>query len=399
MSHVPLTPTRAVWLVARREIVTRVRSRAFILGTLGMLVGIAAYIGLMYVIGQNASTSTVALNGQATAIAEPLRSGIEALGEHVEIREVSDTAEAEQQLRDGDLDALISGAPGDLRVLVKHELNSKLQVVLDGITRQQVLDASLAQAGLDPLEVQRAVAEAGVQVTALETPDPERPQRLVLAFAFSFVLYLSLVLFGMMVAQGVVEEKASRVVELLLSTVRPWQLLLGKVVGIGIVGLIQLVVVGGVGLAGALATDMLTIPGAAVGTLVSAVGWYLLGFFTFATMLAAASSLVSRQEEVQSVVQPVILLLVIPFVLGVTLLGQNPEDRTAEVLSLIPPFSPMLMPARTALGVAPVWQIALSVALTVAALAGLVWLGGRIYANAVLRTGARLSLREALRGE
>jgi ABC-2 type transport system permease protein len=128
------------------------------------------------------------------------------------------------------------------------------------------------------------------------------------------------------------------------------------------------------------------------------VTWYLLGFLTYALVLAAAGALVSRQEEVSGVVSPILMLVVLPYVLGVSILPRDPANSYLQVMSMIPIFAPTLMPIRLALGAVPVWQMVLSVALALALIPALVWLAGRIYRNAVLRSGARIRLRDALRG-
>src|SRR6185503_4699528 len=158
------------------------------------------------------------------------------------------------------------------------------------------------------------------------------------------LLYLALLLYGSMVAQGVVEEKSSRVVELLLANVRPWQLLSGKVLGLGLVGLIQLFSVGAVGLLLAILTQVVTLTGAAAGRLAWGLRRYLLGYLLYATVFAAVGSLVSRQEDVQSVLMPITVVLVMAFVLGFAVLTSSPTGPTATVLSLLPPLSPILMP-------------------------------------------------------
>jgi ABC-2 type transport system permease protein len=211
------------------------------------------------------------------------------------------------------------------------------------------------------------------------------------------LLYLALLLYGSMVAQGVVEEKSSRVVELLLATVRPWQLLSGKVLGLGLVGLIQLFAVGMVGLLLAILTQVVTLTGAAAGTLAWGLLWYLLGYLLYATVFAAVGSLVSRQEDVQSVLMPITMVLVMAFVLGFAVLTRSPTGPTATVLSLLPPLSPILMPGRIALAAVPPWQVALAIALTVATVALLARVGGVVYRNSVLHMGPRLRLRDVLR--
>jgi ABC-2 type transport system permease protein len=281
---------------------------------------------------------------------------------------------------------------------VKEDLNADLRIALDAIAQQQVLEAQLAAIeDVDPNQVLETVASAHVDVHSQQAPDPRRGQRLAVALLIIALLYVSLVLYGTMVAQGVIEEKSSRVVEILLATVRPWQLLTGKVLGLGLVGLIQLAVIGVAGLVLASATGVLSISGVAISSVLWGLLWYLLGYFLYATVFAAVGSLVSRQEDAQSVLTPITLVLVVAFVLGFGVLAQDATSTASTVLSLVPPFSPILMPGKIALGAAPAWQIATAIALTLAAIALLTRLGGRIYQNAVLHMGTRVRLRDALR--
>ncbi|WP_190818925.1 ABC transporter permease [Saccharopolyspora pogona] len=386
-----------VWLVARREIRTRVRTRGFIIGTLSIIVIMGAYAGLMTFIGNQASTTKIGVTAEAAAIGESLKAAGPNFGKSFEISTVPAPV-AEQQVRDGDLEALITGTPEEPRLVVKRTPDDSIQAALNAIVQQRTLDAELARFGLDPDAVRATAESAHVAVTSLETEDPHRVERLVLAIAAGVVLYMFMIIAGQMVAQGVVEEKASRVVELLLSTIKPTQLLAGKVVGIGLTNLLQLLIIAGTGLLAAGVGGMLTLPSAALAsTLAWALVWFVLGFFTYATVLAAASSLVSRHEELQNVISPVITVLVVPFVIGVSMLPSSPDSTFAAVLSLVPGFSPTLMPMRIALGVAAPWEIAVATVLSIAAIAVLLRLGGRIYSNAVLRTGSRVKVRDALR--
>ncbi|MCA1225709.1 ABC transporter permease [Saccharopolyspora sp. 6M] len=393
-----MSPARTVWLVARREVNTRIRTRSFLLSTAAILVILIGYAGLMFFIGQQSGSTKIGFTGQATAVATPLRSTAARLGTTVESSRIPDRATGERLVADGELDGLVTGAPDALHLVVRGEPDSAVRTALDEVVRQQALDAQLAMAGLEPADVHQVLAGAHVDVRTLEPADPQRDQRLGVAVGAGMLLYFFLIMFGQAVAQGVVEEKTSRVVEILLSTIRPAQLLAGKVLGIGLAGLAQFVLIGGIGLAAAMGSGVLALPSTALaGTLVWTLVWFLLGFYLYATVLAAAASLVSRQEDLQSVVSPVIMVLVVPFLVGVTVLAQDPESRLGAALSLVPGFSPVLMPMRTALGVAEPWECVVSVLLGVAALLVLLRLGGRIYANAVLRTGARVKLTEALR--
>ncbi|RZS40958.1 ABC-2 type transport system permease protein [Herbihabitans rhizosphaerae] len=392
-----MTPTRTVFLVARRELNTRLRTRSFAIGTVVTILVLAGYLLLQASLAEDADRSKVGLSGQATGLAAPLTATAKQLGHTVEVSDVKDPSEGERMVRDGDLDAFVSGTADRLRVTVRSELDENLHKAMNALAQQQVLEAQLLAAEVpNTREILENAARAHVQVDTLERVDPQKDQRLAVALVLIVLLYMSLLLYGTMVAQGVVEEKASRVVEILLATVRPWQLLLGKVIGLGIVGLIQFTLIGVTGLAVALATDVLTIDGAATGALVWGLIWYVLGYFLFATVFASVGSLVSRQEDAQSVLTPITLVVAVAFVLGLSLLTRSADDGVTVVLSLVPPFSPILMPGRIALGVASGWEIALSVILTVTAIAALTWLGGRVYRNAVLRTGSRVRLRDAL---
>ncbi|MGX7825490.1 ABC transporter permease [Actinokineospora sp. 24-640] len=391
-------PANTVWLIARREIDTRLRTKAFLISTAvaaAFLIGVVLMESTLFA---SAQSSRVGLSGQASAIAEPLVAQARARGVEVETTTVRDVADGEALVSDGELDVLVSGAPAALRVVVREALDEDLRKVLNNLVQEQVLRAELAAVeDLDPDRVLSTAADATIDVHALTVPDPARGQRTAVALIVVALLYLALLFYGTMVAQGVVEEKSSRVVELLLATVRPWQLLLGKVIGLGLVGLAQFTAISVLGLALALSTDVLTITGAAVGTLAWGIVWYLLGFLFYATVFAAAGSLVSRQEETQAVLLPVTMVLVVAFVLGFGLLTRAPTGTATVVASMLPPLAPVMMPGRIALGAVPLWQTALAIALTLAAVAGLAWLGARVYARAALRTGSRLPLGEALR--
>jgi ABC-2 type transport system permease protein len=285
-----------------------------------------------------------------------------------------------------------------LTAVVKKDLDPQLETALQALARQLALQQQITSLGGDPVTVEQAVGSATVDVQPMEPPFDYNGQQLALGVLAGILIYLALLVTGQMVAQGVVEEKSSRVVELLLSTIRPWQLMAGKVLGIGLVGLLQMMVIAVVGVTTALLLGTLTIDvSAAVGTVIWLLVWFGLGFFMYALVFAAAGALVSRQEEVSGVVAPVSMIIVIGYVVGISVLPSDPDNQLATVMSLIPIFAPTMMPMRLAMGGVPVWQAALSVGLVVALIPVLVWFSGRIYRNAVMRVGARVKLRDALR--
>jgi ABC-2 type transport system permease protein len=394
-----LSRWRVVWLVARREIAARLGSKAYRIATGVMLAAMVIGIVVVQLVsGGGSSAQTIGLTPENAALAAPLRSTAQTVGEEVQTRTVPSAAEGERQVRDGKLDALLVGSPDDFRVVVDRDLGDSLAAAVNLLARQRALDRQIAAAGGDPATVNRAVASTRVAVDELEPTPRYRNERLGIGVIVGVLIYVALLSAGQVVAQGVVEEKTSRVVELLLSTIRAWQLMAGKVLGIGIVALAQVALLLIAGAATGLATGVLTLPASvAVATVVWSVVWFLLGFFVYALLFAAAGALVSRQEDVGSVSMPLMLLIIVPYVIGVSTLPANPESSLVATLSVIPLFAPTLMPMRLAMGVAADWEVVVAIVLTVGLIAVLIGLTGRVYRNAVMRTGARVRLRDALR--
>lgn len=390
----------AVRLIAQRELNTRLRTRSFVIGTAVIIAVIAGYILLQTSVFGDQDRSEIGLSGQASNLAAPLQAAGEALDLDVETSVVRGGADARVKLENDELDAVVSGTPAELRVLVRSELDPRLRAALTAISQQQVLAGELASRGVqEPEKVLAAAGEtATVEVATLEQGGPEQEQRLGIGLIMVFLLFMAISAYGALVAQGVVEEKASRVVEILLATVRPWQLLLGKVIGLGLVGLAQMLIIAVAGVVMASASGVITLSGVAASTIAWGVLWYVLGFFLYATIFAAAGSLVSRQEDAQTVLTPVTMVLTIGFVVGLNLMVQNPDSAASAALSLVPLLSPILMPGRIIAGDVGAGEIALAIGLTVATVALFTWLGGRVYQNAVLRTGSRMKLTDALRG-
>jgi ABC-2 type transport system permease protein len=385
----------AVRLVAGREIRTRTSSKAFRITTVVLIIAVVGFVVTLKLVGGD-STGTVGFTSATAPLAQPFVSVASAVGKQVTVRTV-DPAAGEQQVRDGTLDALVTGTPDAMRVVVKKDLPDDLRSAFAVLARQVALNHQITQAGGDPAAVSAAVDRATFDVAPLEPAREYQTARLVLGIIAGILVYVSLVLYGQAVAQGVVEEKSSRIVEILLTTIRPWQLMLGKVAGIGLVGLLQLFVVVIAGVVAGEATGEVDFPASiAVGAAAWSVVWFLLGFLVYALVFAALGALVSRQEDVGGVTAPALMMIVLPYILGISILPADPENQFLAIASLIPLFSPTLMPMRIALGVAPGWQIALSISLTVGLIVVFVWLAGRIYGNAVLRTGSRVRLRDAL---
>ena len=185
-------------------------------------------------------------------------------------------------------------------------------------------------------------------------------------------------------------------VEVILSTVSARQLLAGKVMGIGVVAMFQLLLTVGAALAAVVLTGFVELPEAAWPAIWSVLGWFLLGFTFYAALFAAAGSLVSRQEELQNVTTPLTMVVLVGFFLAFAALN-DPSSTLARVASFIPPVAPMVMPARITLGEVAPWEVVASAAVCLASIAVSIPLAARLYRGAILRTGTRVQLFEAWR--
>jgi ABC-2 type transport system permease protein len=399
MSEPTLSAAAAVRLITAREITIMLRSKTVRFVTALILLVIAATVVILTILtATGGSATSVGITRSETSFAAPLQASAAALEDKVTIRSVPSQAAGRAQVANGSLDALLIENNNRLEVIVEHSIDPGLHRTLSSLARQLRLDQQIRALGGNPATVNQKVTAAGVAVEVLSPPRHYDIAAIVLGSSAGVLIYISLMIQGQRVAQGVVEEKSSRVVELLLSTVRPWQLMAGKVAGIGLVGLAQILLFGMAGVALASGLGLLHISiSAAVGTVVWLVVWYLLGFVLYAFALAAAGALVSRQEDAGAVVMPVLVPVIAGYILGISILPGHPGSRLCEILSIIPVFSPTLMPMRLAMGSGPYWQTIVSILLAAAAIPLLAGLAGKIYGNAVLRTGARVTLRQALR--
>ncbi|HEY0493456.1 MAG TPA: ABC transporter permease, partial [Candidatus Dormibacteraeota bacterium] len=318
-----MSPLYTTYLIARREFVTRVRTRVFIIGTAVVLLALTGFVLLQTVVLKKQDTAVtykVAFVGQAQQLADPLTAAAKGLGFKIDRHSVSDQPQGESEIRNGNLDALIAGSLGAPQMIVRDTHLTTLQAALQSIVQQEAFSRALTDAGVNPAAIQAQVAAANVQVTSLQPANANRIALVIGGFIVALFLYVALLTYGTFIAQGVVEEKANRIVEILLSTVRPEQLLIGKVAGIGMVGLLQFTLIGLTGFVLASVTHIFSVPTDAAGIVLAGLLWFILGYFLYAILFAAAGSLVSRQEEVQSVVLPITMLTVLTWFVAIGVL-------------------------------------------------------------------------------
>ncbi|KAA9375731.1 ABC transporter permease [Microbispora amethystogenes] len=356
-------------LVAQREVRTRIRTKSFLISLAISAILVAALAFLPKALGGD-GTFDVGVVGAAPAPVTQLS-----------YSRYPDEAAARKAVIAGDVDAALIG--GD-RVVANGELDQRLGLILESVHRDEQIKA--AGVTVTPLRVESVGADARYQGV-----------RTGIATLLVMVLFFLFIYSSMYVAMGVVEEKGSRIVEILLTSVRPWQLLGGKIVGLGVLGLVNLAVVVAAGLAASVATGFAAdLPPGMGGIVVSALVWFVLGYAFFAVLAATFGSLVSRQEELNTVLTPMTTLMMLTYVTAYFAAVQ-PTGTVARVLSLVPPFSSMVMPVRTAATGVPLGEILVAVALMIVAVVGVLLFAARVYQRAVLRTGARVRLGEVLR--
>ena len=391
----------AVRLVAAREIKERTRGRIFRVGTLIMLAAVAVAIIVPVL---RSSTPGVQRVGVVGALSDSYRSAIEAAGTalhtKVDLVEEKTVQDADSALRAGSIEMAVVGTR---EIMVEKAIGASdtsataqlvqavssamglVSAIEDGhlTLRQANLVVHPPQPSVTSLEPSRASANANAKGTS------------ILAVIFVFILLNQ---YGTWTLMGVAEEKASRVVEVLLSAIRPLQLLAGKVLGIGVVALAQAgaIVVFAIVLAKAVGSDLLA--GSAPLDVASSLVWVILGYSFYCWVYAAVGSLAERQDQLQSLGFPLAIPLIVGYVASLTAAASGSVSIFVRVLAYLPPTAPFAMPVLVGLGEVTWWQFAGSAALSIVATFAVARLAATIYRRAILRTGRGIKLREVLRG-
>jgi ABC-2 type transport system permease protein len=395
----------ALRLVVRREVVARCRSGAFVLSGLMTLLVLTAAVLVPHLLGGGDVVHRVGVlgggGGAALDVAESIlqqQAGPDR-AVAIDVVRLTDDAAARAALSAEDVEAVV--VDGDAVLLRRRAggRGSDLLRALQQAAATVALTSRLAGTGVAVEDVAGALAAQPLEVrTVGGSADPAAERaRSAIAYGGMVLLYTAILGYGSWTLVGVAEEKASRVVEVLLAVLRPWQLLAGKVLGIGLLALGQLVLTIAWALVLVRLTDVLELPGIPVDSAVALVLWFVVGFALYSVLYAAAGVLVSRVEDAQSVALPISLVAIVGFALSFPVLD-DPDGVLARVATFIPPVSPFVVPIRVAHQAIPAWEHALAVAVAVAAVGAAVGVAGRVYAGGLLQTGGRVRLRQAWRG-
>jgi ABC-2 type transport system permease protein len=418
---------RKVWAVIRREFIERVRSKWFLVSTiLGPLfmIGVTVLPGLL--MSRSGKVNHIVLVDEgAGAFAERLKTQLEASSRYT-VNLIRSSADRSDALRDSLTDAIrseaidgfltVSSATVEAGVAEYRGRNvSSLSDMglMEGLLRQGVVTERLARYGVDPAVVQEAqhgIDLRTVRVTKHGATGESGMVTFFLGYGVGIVLYMIILIYGINVMRSVLEEKQTRIIEVLVSSLRPFQLMLGKVIGVGGVGLFQFGIWGMTGylvvhfrtqILGAFhvsATQVNAFPMPAIsGTLLAVIAvYFVLGFLLYSALFAVVGASVTADSEAQQAQQPVMMLLVFSLIVSFAALN-DPAGQLAVVTSMIPFSSPIIMPVRVATSDVPPSQLALSLAISAASSLLVVWLSARVYRIGILMYGKRPSMKELWR--
>jgi len=394
-----MSRARSIWLVARRELLERGRSRGFIFSVLfTTTIIIGSFVVPVLIFGDEGPTRVGVVEPAPDRLDSAITTTAAALDQDIAVVRFSDREAGETALLDDQVAALLI-VPADLSTPGELAFRESPDPTIQGVVGSAVaglrVNAALEAEGVDPTTF--VEAQTPPTVRALEPPEEGADTRFLIANIGAVLILVGVFSFGFTVLTGVVEEKQSRVVEVVLSTVAARDLLIGKVLGIGLLGLVQLVAMVAVGLGAGIATGRFTLPPTTGPALLQLFVWFGLGYAFYSTALGVLGALASRMEEASNASAPVSILASVGYIFSLIVATDDPSGLPARIATFLPPVSPMVVPLRAALGAIEPWEIILSIGLMVASIWVLFVIGARVYSGAVLSTGGRVRLRDAWR--
>lgn len=390
----PWRTTQVIALIARREIRERLRAKSFYALT-GLFLVVIIAIGVIYRVAGDSGPGDIKV-GVTESVPDELEASLKPVADlfdrEVVTVPIRDAAQAGDALDDGEIDVAVLG---DERQLVfADEIDGEIAAIVQQAWSSAQIEASLVDAGLSTAEVAEVLSPAPLEAVARDGDSSVDGIAVLTGTLTAILLFMSLQTFGGYVLVGVVEEKSTAVVELLLARARADQLLAGKVTGIGVAALLQFTLMIMAGLI-SLVISGTEVPDEIWSALPMTLVWFLGGYAFYSTLLALAGSLVARQEDAQAAAAPILAVLLGAYML-VFILGYAPHSRTSTIMSMIPPIAPLLMPMRMAAGAASVAEVVLALVLLGAAIVAVWKIAGKIYEQVLLRRGSRIAWRDAL---
>ncbi len=417
---------RKIWVIIRREFLERIRTKWFVISTILGPVFMIAMLVIPILVGTSGGRerSIIVVDVTSSPFGQRITDELDrsqpiqarrVIAELADLESIKDSLSdlvrlkaydgflvvTDQTLEDGKADYYGTNvsSPRDMQILSRY-------------MQETTLTERLTRAGVDPQAVRQARVDVQVRtskVSAVKGAAESGEGAFILAYIMWFVLYVSIIVYGVTIMGAVVEEKTSRVIEVLVSSVRPFQLLAGKIIGVGTVGLFQMLIWGVAG------TTLLNhqqevmrflhlpipagappLPHLSLATSAIFLSYFLLGYFLYAAMFAAVASMSSTEAEARQAQTPIIMLLVVPTVLMIGILN-DPGGRLGQILGLVPFFSPIAMPVRWAAAPVPMSELVASLVVLALTTIGVTWLASRIYRIGILMYGKRPTFPEIIR--
>ncbi len=403
--------------VIRREYMQRVRSKWFVASTVLAPVFVIGLTGVPVYFAQQGDEAerTMAVVDGTGVLYDRLAPRLEEAG--YDVREQRWHSDVVTELRQAAEDGVLGGfimvdeltlETGEAILYTTTRPNPIRQVTLRSAVSRAALEFQLEQQDVDA-EALLSGGELRIEMLSETVSGADDPQFFV-AYMGSFLLYMVILIYAIAVMRATLEEKTNRIVEVIISSMEPWHLMLGKIVGVGAVSMTQMLIwllVGGVAFASGLPMLIAAQPELAeldalrevlpgLGMTALFVGFFVFGFFMYSGLYAAVGAMCNSDEEAQQAQFPVLLLLVVPIVMVVGVI-ENPSTSLSTGLSLFPLFTPILMWARVAGGGAPAAEVALSFVLMFLATLAIAWVAGRIYKVGILMAGKRPTVPELWR--
>lgn len=391
-----MSPARTVALIATREVVDRLHNKMYVLGTLGLAVAAVGIIVLpgLFEDGEGERIDLGVVGAVPASFGDLLATG--AGDRRIELVRLPDREAAADAVADGEVDAALLDST---ELMAEGIPDMAVRTAVEGALQQARTAQQLEATGLSDEEV-AAVMAPRPPLVAVDTSGQEADlsDSYTVAFAATILLFVAVTINASSLLSGAVEEKSSRVIEVLLGSVRPWHLLAGKIIGLTGLALGQIGLVVGVALAANAVTGAFALPAATTATVVTGLVMLLIGFVFYAALYTVAGSLASTAEDAQGSAGPLGFMVMGAYFVVIFAVMPEPRGVWAQVLSYLPPTAPLTVPARVAFDAMPLWQVAVSVATTLLGVTATVWLAARLYAASLL-AGGKLTWRAAWRAE
>ena len=384
-------------LVAGREIRERLRGRVFRVVTVILFTVVAAAVVIPTIHIKTTNSQKIGVVAGSPSLRAELQDQAKSVGLSVQLVDEPDLSQARAALSAGQLDLVVDDS-GEILVSepISDSDTSAAARYVRALSVTLGVQKAFAQAGLTPGQ---AVIVGGAKPLPVESIHPGKKTRTAseaTALIGVILVFIVLTQYLTWTLMGVMEEKASRVVEVLLATVRPIQLLAGKVIGIGVVALAQAIALVAFALILAKAVGSSLGQGAAPLVLAATLVWLILGYAFYSWMYAAAGSLAERQDQVQSLALPLSAPLILGYIVSLIGVSSGNASLLVKVLAYLPPTAPFAMPTLVGFGEATWWQFLLSVMMTLVCTIFVALVAARVYRRAILKTGGRVRLRASL---